>query len=76
MINAAQTTVIQDAWDRGQALAIHGWVYGLKDGLARYLDITISNAEELARASETNWENEKDIARLENGDGSPGAIRS
>jgi carbonic anhydrase len=65
VINAAQTTVIQDAWDRGQTIAIHGWIYGLKDGLVRFLDISVSSAEELARATEANWENEIEIARLE-----------
>jgi carbonic anhydrase len=31
-LNVCQTTVVQDAWDRGQTLAVHGWVYGLRDG--------------------------------------------
>ena len=35
--NVCQTTVVQDAWDRGQDLAVHGWVYGLEDGLVRDL---------------------------------------
>src|SRR5579871_2223495 len=34
-INAAQTTIVQAAWERGQSLALHGWCYGLKDGLVR-----------------------------------------
>ena len=32
-MNVAQTTVVQDAWARGQSLTLHGWVYGLSDGL-------------------------------------------
>jgi carbonic anhydrase len=47
VINCAQTTVVQDAWERGQALTIHSWVYGLKDGLLRDLGMTVSSAEEL-----------------------------
>jgi carbonic anhydrase len=39
--NVALSTVIQDAWSRGQAVAIHGWVYGLKDGLLKNLDVTM-----------------------------------
>src|SRR5213083_1260439 len=35
--NVCQTTIARDAWDRGQELAVHGWVYGLKDGLLRDL---------------------------------------
>ena len=35
--NVGQTTIVQDAWSRGQELAVHGWVYGLDDGLVRDL---------------------------------------
>ncbi|MBA3963138.1 MAG: carbonate dehydratase [Chthoniobacterales bacterium] len=38
--NVCQTTIAQDAWERGQELAVHGWIYGLKDGLLRDLHIT------------------------------------
>ncbi len=40
--NVCQTTIVQDAWERGQALTVHGWVYGLKDGLIRDLDFTVT----------------------------------
>jgi carbonic anhydrase len=40
-VNVAQTTVVQDAWARGQELAVHGWIYGLKDGLLRDLNVTV-----------------------------------
>ena len=49
--NVCQTTVVRDAWARGQPLAIHGWIYGLKDGLLRDLDTTVSSLEEAATAS-------------------------
>jgi carbonic anhydrase len=39
--NVAQSTVVQDAWSRGQALAVHGWVYGLTDGLLKDLRCTM-----------------------------------
>jgi carbonic anhydrase len=39
--NVCQTTVVRDAWDRGQALVVHGWVYGLVDGRLRDLDTTV-----------------------------------
>jgi carbonic anhydrase len=55
-INAAQTTIVQAAWERGQALTLHGWVYGLQDGLVRQLGIGISNAGELEAAIATDWE--------------------
>ena len=47
VVNAAQTTVVQDAWDRGQELTVHGWVYGLRDGLLRDLGVTVSAAGDL-----------------------------
>ena len=45
--NVCQTTVLQDAWDRGQAVTVHGWVYGVSDGLLRDLGMAASNNEEL-----------------------------
>jgi carbonic anhydrase len=45
--NVAQTNVVQDAWARGQPLSIHGWCYGLRDGLVRDLQVTLSRAEDL-----------------------------
>ena len=48
VVNVAQTTIVQDAWERGQPLTVHGWVYGLQDGLLRDLGMNVSGAEELA----------------------------
>ena len=44
--NVCQTTIVRDAWENGQELAVHGWIYGLKDGLLRDLNVTVSNREE------------------------------
>ena len=44
------TTVVRDAWDRGQDLAVHGWVYGLTDGLVRDLKTTVATQKEVAAA--------------------------
>jgi carbonic anhydrase len=46
VINVARTIVVQDAWQRGQGLTIHGWIYGLKDGLMRDLGLTVSAPDE------------------------------
>ena len=46
--NVCQTTIVEDAWERQQDLTIHGWVYGLQDGLLRDLGTTVSAADELA----------------------------
>jgi carbonic anhydrase len=48
--NVCQTTVVRDAWDRGQELTVHGWVYGLKDGLVRDLGTTVTNSNEVSVA--------------------------
>lgn len=48
VINVCQTTVVQNAWEQGQELIIHGWVYGLQDGLLRDLGMAVSGAGELA----------------------------
>lgn len=45
--NVCQTTVVRDAWDRGQSLTVHGWLYGLKDGRLQELDMAISSYGEL-----------------------------
>ena len=43
--NVALSTVIQDAWARGQKLAVHGWVYGLRDGLLKDLQVTMDRPD-------------------------------
>jgi carbonic anhydrase len=48
--NICQTTIVQSAWERGQELTVHGWVYALSDGLVRDLNIHIANQEEMATA--------------------------
>jgi carbonic anhydrase len=44
--NVARTTIVQSAWQRGQELGVHGWIYGLQDGLLRDLGVSIDNADE------------------------------
>ncbi|MBK7473595.1 MAG: carbonate dehydratase [Betaproteobacteria bacterium] len=48
--NVCRTTVVRDAWNRGQSLAVHGWVYGLTDGVVRDLGTTATNLEEVSAA--------------------------
>jgi carbonic anhydrase len=50
VLNVARTTIVQSAWERGQELVIHGWIYGLQDGLLRDLGVSIDNADGLATA--------------------------
>jgi carbonic anhydrase len=46
--NVGQTTIVRDAWQRGQELVLHGWIYGIRDGLLRDLQMTVENAPEIA----------------------------
>ena len=48
VLNVCQTTIVQDAWERGQEVSVHGWVYGLKDGVLNDLNVTITAGHELA----------------------------
>ena len=47
VMHVAETTVVQDAWARGQALTLHGWVYGLRDGLLQDLLMTVDGPQAL-----------------------------
>lgn len=44
--NVCQTTIARDAWERGQELAVHGWIYGLQDGLVHDLNVTVTRFQE------------------------------
>tara|TARA_R110002049_G_scaffold2750_4_gene21908 strand:+ start:52832 stop:53476 length:645 start_codon:yes stop_codon:yes gene_type:complete len=48
--NVCHSTVVQEAWDANKPLAVHGWIYGVKDGLLHDLDVTISKPTEVAEA--------------------------
>jgi carbonic anhydrase len=45
-LNVCQTTIVRDAWERGQELTVHGWIYGLQDGLLRDLNMTVAAFDE------------------------------
>ncbi len=48
--SVTQTTIVQEAWLRGQSLTVHGWIYGLKDGHVKDLGVRIDNLEQVAKA--------------------------
>ena len=50
--NVCHTTILRDAWDRGQPLAVHGWVYGLQDGIAHDLHVTVTRFADVAATCE------------------------
>jgi len=45
--SACRTSIVQEAWQRGQALAVHGWIYRVDDGLLHDLEVTVTAAAEL-----------------------------
>ncbi len=47
VMNVANTTVLQGAWDRGQEVTVHGWIYSIDDGLLQDLDVCVSSRSEL-----------------------------
>jgi len=60
--HVCQTTIVRDAWERGQDLAIHGWVYGLKDGLLRDLNATVSRRDEASAVCRAAVDNSHAVA--------------
>ena len=54
VVNVCQTTILQDAWDRGQQVTVHSWVYSLEDGLIRDLGLAVSDLNSLAPQLESS----------------------
>lgn len=46
VVNVCHTTIARDAWERKQELTVHGWIYGLQDGLLRDLNVTVADFQE------------------------------
>ena len=49
-LNVCQTTIVQDAWARGQEVVVHGWVYGLHNGLLEDLSMTVTGIDSVQPA--------------------------
>ncbi|MBD9537753.1 MAG: carbonate dehydratase [Stenotrophomonas sp.] len=52
VVNACHSTIVQDAWARGQKLMVHGWVYSLRDGRVSEMGIDVGAPEDLQPAYE------------------------
>jgi carbonic anhydrase len=51
--NVCHTSIVRDAWERGQELVVHGWIYGLSDGLLRNLNTSVAGRREALKAYQT-----------------------
>lgn len=58
VVNLTKTSIVQNAWARGQELNLHGWVYGLTNGLVRDLGVTVSGPEGLSDIFRTKQKSE------------------
>lgn len=47
--SVASNPIVLDAWSRGQFLAVHGWIYGIENGLIRDLSLSVTNRREVSR---------------------------
>ncbi len=47
--NVAQTTIVQDAWNRGERVTVHGWIYSLRNGLLKDLGFSVASNQEMRR---------------------------
>jgi carbonic anhydrase len=65
VMNVSRTTIVQSAWKGGQELTVHGWIYGLHDGLLRDLKMYISSPEELSDAKRGTVPNARSAAPLD-----------
>ena len=54
--NLSHTSIVQDAWAKGQRLAVHGWIYGLNDGRVNNLNVTLNKPRQLSEEFRLNYE--------------------
>ena len=55
VLNAAETTFVRKAWKKGQQVAIHGWIYDLRDGLIQDLEVRVETAEQMRQLKRKFW---------------------
>jgi len=57
VFNVCQTTVVEGAWERGQDLTVHGWIYRLNDGLVRDLKVSVNGTDDIQAGREEAIQN-------------------
>ncbi len=56
VVSVGETTIVQDAWDRGQAVEVHGWIYTIADGIYRDLGVSVRSLEQLDAMRDATFE--------------------
>ena len=64
VINTGETTIVQEAWARGQELAVHGWIYTIADGIYRDLHVSVRSLEELDEFRDSTFSEKARIAAI------------
>lgn len=59
VLNVSETAVVKKAWERGTDLTVHGWIYGLSDGLIRDLEVSLKSIAQMRRLKDQFWKLEK-----------------
>jgi carbonic anhydrase len=62
VLHVCQSPIVTDAWERGQDLGVHGWIYGLQDGLLRDLNVCVTRSHEAAAICEAAVRNGSGMA--------------
>ncbi len=55
VFNVCKTSIVRNSWKNGQELSVHGWIYGIADGILKDLDITVMNEDEAREIRSKKW---------------------
>jgi len=55
VVNVGETTIMRNAWERGQDVTVHGWVYSIADGIYHDLDVSVESETELDSLRKTTY---------------------
>ena len=61
VVSVGETTIVQDAWERGQELSVHGWIYTIADGIYRDLGVTVSSLSQLDAFRASTFEDRRHL---------------
>ena len=61
VVSVGETTIVQDAWERGQELFVHGWIYTIADGIYRDLGVTVGSLAQLDTFRASTFEDRRHL---------------